>query len=201
MHFRFPTSHFRPLPLALPLEYLYLRASKTPNMETKLAEEFIAQSIYRMEEKLAHFEKAMAQVEEEDVWKRPNSSSNTIGNIIIHLCGNITQYIHSSLGEVPDIRERDAEFAADGGTTKAELMDRLRQTVEKANQIIEELDHSRLLEIRSVQAYQFSAIGIIIHVVEHFSYHTGQIAFWVKQLKDVDLQLFAGVDLNKKNII
>ena len=64
-----------------------------------------------------------------------------------------------------------------------------------------DLDRSRLLEVRSVQAYEFSAIGIIIHVVEHFSYHTGQVAFWVKQLKDVDLQFFAGVDLNKKNIV
>lgn len=170
-------------------------------MEANLAEEFIAQSIYRMEEKLTHFEKAMAQASEEDIWRRPNGSSNTIGNIIIHLCGNITQYIHSSLGEVPDIRQRDAEFAADGGKTKAELMSMLRQTVEKANQIMQNLDRSRLLEVRSVQAYEFSAIGIIIHVVEHFSYHAGQVAFWVKQLKDVDLQFFAGVDLNKKNVL
>ena len=59
-------------------------------MEKQLAEEFIAQSIYRMEEKLTHFEKAMAQVSEEDVWKKPNANSNSIGNIIIHLCGNIT---------------------------------------------------------------------------------------------------------------
>lgn len=170
-------------------------------MEANLAEEFIAQSIYRMEEKLTHFEKAMAQASEADIWKRPNGSSNTIGNIIIHLCGNITQYIHSSLGEVPDVRERDAEFAADGGKSKEELMAMLRQTVEKANQVMKNMDRSRLLEVRSVQAYEFSAIGIIIHVVEHFSYHTGQVAFWVKQLKDVDLQFFAGVDLNKKNIV
>lgn len=168
-------------------------------MEKQLAEEFIAQSIYRMEEKLAHFEKAMAQVNEEDVWKRPNTSSNSIGNIIIHLCGNITQYIISSLGEQEDIRERDAEFAVEGGMTKAELMAKLQSTVQQANQVIKHLDKDRLLDIRSVQAYQFSAIGIVLHVVEHFSYHTGQIAFWVKLLKDVDLDLFAGVDLNKKN--
>jgi uncharacterized damage-inducible protein DinB len=168
-------------------------------MEKQLAEEFIAQSIYRMEEKLTHFEKAMAQVSEEDVWKKPNANSNSIGNIIIHLCGNITQYIISSLGEQADIRERDAEFAAKGGMTKAELMAKLQSTVQQANQVIKHLDTDRLLDIRSVQAYQFSAIGIILHVVEHFSYHTGQITFWVKLLKDVDLNLFAGVDLNKKN--
>lgn len=168
-------------------------------MEKQLAEEFIAQSIYRMEEKLTHFEKAMTQVSEADVWKRPNPSSNSIGNIIIHLCGNITQYIISSLGEQPDIRERDAEFAAQGGMTKAELLAKLQSTVQQANQVIKQLDQDRLLDIRSVQAYQFSAIGIILHVVEHFSYHTGQITFWVKLLKDVDLNLFAGVNLNKKN--
>ncbi|MEZ5040987.1 MAG: DinB family protein [Saprospiraceae bacterium] len=169
-------------------------------MESILAEEFIAQSIYRMEEKLTHVEKALAQVSEEDIWKRPNPHSNTIGNILIHLCGNITQYIISSLGEIEDVRQRDNEFAAEGGMTKAELLAKLQSTVIQANQIIRGLDRARLLEIRSVQAYQFSAIGIIIHVVEHFSYHTGQIAFWVKLLKDVDLGFFAGVDLNKKNV-
>ena len=51
----------------------------------------------------------------------------------------------------------------------------------------------------SVQGFQLSGIGIVVHVVEHYSYHTGQISFWTKQLKNKDLRFYAGLDLNVQN--
>lgn len=136
---------------------------------------------------------------EDEVWKRPNESSNSIGNLILHLCGNIRQYINSSLGGQEDTRERDKEFETQGGSTKTELFEKLSSTVDEAVQVIKSMDEDKLLKVRSVQGFSYSGVGNIIHSVEHYSYHTGQIAFWTKLLKDKDLGFYAEVDLNVKN--
>lgn len=170
-------------------------------MSQSVNEEFIKQAIYRLHENTPKIKKCLDELSEEEVWKRPNASSNSIGNIIVHLCGNITQYIHSSLGDIEDKRDRDKEFSIEGGLSKKELFHQLKSTVDKAATIIQNVDQNDLLRKRSVQAYELSAIGIILHVVEHYSYHTGQIIFWTKLLKDKDLGFYANVDLNKKNVI
>ena len=117
----------------------------------------------------------------------------------MHLCGNVTQYAISSLGETEDIRIRYKEFSTKDGLTKNELSAKLESTVNEAVCIIESTDEERLLKTYSVQGFDLSGIGIIIHVTEHYSYHTGQIAFWVKQLKNKDLGFYARIDLNVKN--
>ncbi len=152
-----------------------------------------------MEENTPRIEKCLAELNEDEIWLRPNDASNSIGNIILHLCGNIRQYAISSLGGMPDVRQRDEEFAARGGCTKQELYDRLSETVSVAIRIIREADEESLLKVRSVQGFDLSGIGIIIHVTEHYSYHTGQIAFWTKLLKAKDLGFYANIDLNIKN--
>ncbi|MBK7935926.1 MAG: DUF1572 family protein [Lewinellaceae bacterium] len=170
-------------------------------MEIKSPElqELRAQIILRLEENTPRIEKCLAELTEAEVWQRPNLASNSIGNLILHLCGNITQYAISSLGNLPDARNRDAEFAAMGGFSKAELLEKLRATVRQAVRTIRQASDAELLHVRSVQGFNMSGIGIIVHVCEHYSYHTGQIAFWTKLLKDKDLGFYAGLDLNVKN--
>ena len=170
-------------------------------MEIKSPElqELRAQIILRLEENTPRVEKCLAELTEAEVWQRPNLASNSIGNLILHLCGNITQYAISSLGNLPDARNRDAEFAAMGGFSKAELLEKLRATVRQAVRTIRQASDAELLHVRSVQGFNMSGIGIIVHVCEHYSYHTGQIAFWTKLLKDKDLGFYAGLDLNVKN--
>ncbi len=160
--------------------------------------EFIAQSIYRIKLSSERVEKSFLLLNEEDIWKRPNEASNSIGNLILHLCGNITQYIISSLGGKPDNRQRDMEFSTKTGFTKNELSDKLSAVIKEATEIIQNVSEEELLRIRSVQGFEISGIAIVVHVVEHYSYHTGQIAFWTKLLKDKDLGFYAGIDLNKK---
>ncbi|MGI9551651.1 MAG: DinB family protein [Aurantibacter sp.] len=167
-------------------------------MET-FYEEFINQAIFRMDESSRMVNIALESLSEEEIWQRPNDSSNSIGNLILHLCGNITQYVISSLGEQEDIRERDQEFSAKGGLNKSELINKLADTVEVANNTMKSATLDQLLQERDVQGFQLSGIGIILHVVEHYSYHTGQIAFWTKQLKNKDLGFYEGKDLNAKN--
>lgn len=166
-----------------------------------IEQEFLDQSILRSNENTLRIKKCFNLLSEKEVWQRPNKSSNSIGNLIVHLCGNITQYIISSLGDSKDIRNRDLEFSMDREFTKAQLVQLLQKTVSKATEIIKHLDSSKLLKIHSVQGFELSGIGIIIHVVEHYSYHTGQISFYTKLIKDKDLGYYADHDLNKKNEI
>ena len=163
------------------------------------AKEFIEQSLYRIEENTRRIKKCLGEIEEIEIWKFPNNNSNSIGNLILHLCGNIRQYAISALGETKDTRERDKEFSAKTGSAKSGLLNELTNTISEAADIIKNIDENRLTKIYSVQGFNLSGIGIIIHVTEHFSYHTGQIAFWIKQLKDKDLGFYANIDLNVKN--
>ena len=162
--------------------------------------EFIEQSILRINEYLIKIEKCFEELNEEEIWRRPNESSNSIGNLILHVCGNITQYIISSLGNTSDIRERDSEFDARRGISKSELYGKLLNVVNVAKDVIGELDLESLRTMKSVQGFNLSGMGIIIHVVEHFSYHTGQIAFWTKMIKNLDLGFYSDLDLNQKNL-
>lgn len=161
--------------------------------------EFTEQIARHMEMNTPRIAKCLAELNEEELWHRPNEASNSAGNLMLHLCGNITQYILSSLAGRPDQRMRDAEFAAEGGYTKAELLQKLQETVNAATQVIRQASREEMLRERTVQGFQMSGIAIAVHVCEHYSYHTGQIAFWVKLLKSKDLGFYAGINLNAKN--
>ena len=168
-------------------------------MSTLFRDEFINQSVYRVNENTKRILKCLNEIDDTETWLRSNENSNSVGNIILHLCGNITQYVISALGENEDIRVRDKEFSAKDGFTKNELSAKLESTVDEAVRVIESLTEEKLLKKYSVQGFNLSGIGILVHVSEHYSYHTGQIAFWIKQLKNRDLEFYAGVDLNVKN--
>ena len=168
-------------------------------MIAAISKEFIEQCIYRMDENTKRVMTCLKELDDEDVWKSANDNSNSIGNLIFHLCGNIKQYIISALGVREDTRVRDEEFSTRSGHTKTELVNRLQGTVLQAIDTLKETDDDALIKIYSVQGFQFSGVGIIIHVTEHYSYHTGQIAFWTKQLKNKDLRFYSGINLNAKN--
>ena len=162
-------------------------------------EDFLQNAEFRMRESLRMIAISLSKMEEEDIWKRPNAQSNSVGNLLLHLCGNIRQYGVSSIGRTKDVRHRDEEFAATSGVEKKELFARLEAVVNESLTTMRAADAADLLEQRSVQGFEFSGVGIIIHVVEHLSYHTGQIAYWTKILKGSDLGFYDGIDLNIKN--
>lgn len=162
-------------------------------------QEFISQSIYRLDENTQKIKNCLDTLSEEEVWKTPNESANSIGNLILHLCGNIRQYAVSSLGGTSDLRERDKEFARETFIIKHELFQKLEQTAKEAIQTMDQLNDSDMIQKREVQGFHFSDIGVVLHVVEHYSYHTGQIALLTKLWKNKDLGFYAGIDLNAKN--
>lgn len=167
--------------------------------EISLASEFKVQALMRMSENLKKITRCLTELDESEVWRRPNGSSNSVGNLLLHLSGNIRQYILAGIGGVPDTRTRDAEFSATEGLSKAELLQLLTDTVTQAMGVIGEITEPQLLNTKRVQVYDASGLGHVLHVVEHFSYHTGQITFWVKLLKNKDLGFYAGVNLSQTN--
>ena len=170
-------------------------------MEEGFIKEFIAQALYRIDENTKKVTACLNEIEEAEVWRRPNENLNSVGNLILHLCGNIRQYAVSSLGNRKDDRDRDKEFSAHGGHSRSELIQRLSTTIEEAKNIIQRINPEELLREKQEQGYTFSGIDIIIHFIEHYSYHTGQIIFWTKFLRNKDLGFYSGVDLNAKNEI
>ena len=167
--------------------------------EHELTNDFIENACFRLDESLRMITRSFDSLADEDIWRRPNSASNSVGNLILHLKGNITQYAIAGLGGQEDTRDRDAEFNAISGYGKGELLQMLGSTIEQAKSSIRNCSPEALLRIREVQGFKLSGTGIVMHVVEHLSYHTGQIAFWTKILKDQDLGFYEGMDLNTKN--
>ncbi len=163
----------------------------------KLRDEFITTSIFRLDENTRKIEVCLGQLSEQEIWQRPNTSSNSVANQILHLCGNIRQYTTASLGHKTDTRERDAEFTAESGFDKNGLMQLLSKTLAEAKTVIRAVQEDELLRIRPVQAYKLSGLANVLHVVEHYSYHTGQIIFWTKQLKNKDMGFYDDRDLAK----
>ena len=155
--------------------------------------------LFRMDEKTEMILKCLDMLTEEEIWQRPNEASNSAGNLILHLCGNITQYAVSALGEQEDIRERDLEFSAQGGVSKQELIKKLSAVLKQAREVMLSRSPEQWLSEYKVQGFLLSGIGIAVHVVEHYAYHTGQLAFWTKQLRGQDLGFYSGTDLNAKN--
>ncbi len=127
----------------------------------------------------------------EQIWFRATENENAVGNLILHLCGNVRQWISFGVGGKPDIRQRDLEFASRGGVGSGELKERLRGTVADAVTILRELEPERLLETKRIQRYEMPALEAIYHVVEHFSGHAGQIIFATKQFTGRDLGFYA----------
>ncbi len=161
--------------------------------------ELIANANYRMDESLRMIQLSCDQLSETDIWKKPNGALNSVGNLILHLCGNITQYAISSLGGAIDNRQRDLEFQSSETHKKAALLAKLGNTIATAKDVLARLESEEFLRKREVQGFYLSGVGIIIHFVEHLSYHTGQIAFWTKILKEKDLGFYDDRDLNIKN--
>ena len=166
-------------------------------MNEELTQQFKSQAVRHLRvDFLPKIERCLASLSEEEIWWRPNERSNSVGNILLHLSGNVRQWIIAALGGTADTRKRDDEFAAQGPMPAARLWDLLEETVAEAARIIESLGPEQLLEEHRIQIYDVSALQSVFHVVEHFSYHTGQVIYVTKLLKDEDLEFYA--ELNPK---
>ena len=124
---------------------------------------------------------AVEVLPEERLWWRPNEQTNSIGNLLLHLSGNVRQWLVSGIGGQPDVRKRNMEFAARGGASAAGMLDGLEATLREADEVLRALLPSELLERRSIQGRDTTVMEAVYHVVEHFAGHTGQI-IWIAKM-------------------
>lgn len=159
---------------------------------------FIADAKNRLaDESLPRILKCLSKLDEDEIWFRPNVETVSIGNLVLHLCGNIRQWIVSGLGGAKDVRVRDGEFSETGPLPTRELEQRITETVEEACRVLDEFDRDRLADTFTIQGYEGkTGVSVILHVVEHFSYHTGEITYAVKSQKAIDMEYYANVDLD-----
>jgi hypothetical protein len=151
---------------------------------------FVGHSVRKMEQMTAHVESCLARLTDEQIWQRGAKHENTIGNLVLHLCGNIRQWMIHGIGGAPDVRTRDAEFAAAGGISKSELAAKLRETAGDAARVLQGVTPARLTEIIHPQDADTTVLEAIYQVVGHLQQHTGQIILLTKHLSGEDLGLY-----------
>lgn len=154
----------------------------------------IIQQVHRrlVEESIARLRKCLGELTDEEIWTKPNKSSNSVGNLTLHLCGNARQWLISGLGGVFDDRNRQAEFDEQGpkpSTELFELIDDLESEIETVLGNLKSDIHTKKVK---VQGFDENGFAVLMHVVEHFSYHVGQISYYVKLRKDIDLNYYGG---------
>jgi uncharacterized damage-inducible protein DinB len=151
---------------------------------------FLEASAKKLEQLVTRIHDCAGKLSTDEIWARGHENENAIGNLILHLNGNVRQWIISGVGGAPDTRARDAEFEARGGTERAELVERLESTVREAIAVIGKVTPQRMMQPLTIQKYDVTVMEAIYHVVEHFSQHTGQIVFATKMLTGEDLGFY-----------
>jgi uncharacterized damage-inducible protein DinB len=169
-------------------------------MNDEIARAFIAEARRLLSgDYLPKIERCLEQLDDADVWWRPNAQSNSVGNLLLHLAGNARQWIVAGVGGAEDKRERQTEFEAgtqqqtsdDALPTAQELLANLRATLAEVDAVLARLDPASLLERRTIQGLRGVVIlPAIFHVVEHFSMHTGQIVQLTKMRAARDLAFY-----------
>lgn len=143
--------------------------------------------------------KCLSLLTEEQIWQRPNEETVSVGNLVLHLCGNVRQQIVSTLGGAADNRIRSVEFSETGPIPTAKLLQEIDTALDEVRETLDRLDPESLLNMHPVQSYTESGVSILVHVIEHFSYHVGQITWVVKSTQAVDVGYYAGADLDVTN--
>jgi uncharacterized damage-inducible protein DinB len=155
-----------------------------------MQEQFLETSAGCLEDFLRRIDVCVGRLNEEQIWWRPNAAVNSVGNLLLHLRGNLSQWVLAGLGGTGYERHRTAEFTADHTAGKAELLAGLRGVVGEAAAVVRRLSAENLLRPRRIQKYDVDGIYVVVHVVEHMSYHTGQIVQLTKEMLGPE----AGVD-------
>ena len=129
----------------------------------------------------------LGRLSAEQIWHRDHAIENSIGNLVLHLSGNVRQWILAGVGGQPDDRNRDWEFATREPLSGEVLAERLSGTVAEADALLADLAPHTLIEKRSIQVYNVTVLHAITHVLTHFAGHVGQIIWATKHVTGQDL--------------
>src|SRR5215212_3511518 len=156
-----------------------------------IARAFLARaSEYMIGDYLPKIERCLEKLTDEQIWWRANEESNSIGNLVLHLCGNARQWIVMGVGSQEGTRDRDAEFEQRELISRTELLNLLRSTLADVEKTLNTLDPGTLLSRRTIQSHDIDILEAVFHVIEHFSMHAGQIFLLTKLLTGTDLRFY-----------
>lgn len=141
----------------------------------KLAAAVGVAAAHELESALERIKHCLGQLNDEQVWQRSYPSLNSIGNLVLHLCGNLRQWIVAGIGDASDVRNRPAEFAEHGTIPKEELVRRLEAIVEEAKGILVRVNAHQLTKVRRIQGFDVTGVAAIFDSVPHFRGHTQEI--------------------------
>jgi uncharacterized damage-inducible protein DinB len=168
-----------------------VRKEISMSQEKELAEAFVleARSLLK-DDFMPKIRKCLDLLSDEDMWWRAHETNNSVGNLLLHLAGNVRQWIISGVGGAPDHRERSKEFSERRAIPREELWSKLETAIREADAVLAAFPREWLLQKRVIQKYEKTALEAIFHVVEHFSYHTGQIIYVTKLRRGKDLGFY-----------
>jgi len=160
---------------------------------------FIRQARFCLRESyLVKIEGALGALSDDQIWSRPNESSNSIGNLLLHLAGNLRQWVIAGVGGAEDLRDRQREFNERNQIGKAELLDLLKTTIAEVHAVMADLEKEinitksdePLQRECLPQGFRQTVFDVLFHIVEHFSYHTGQIVYIAKSLESGQVRFY-----------
>jgi len=152
---------------------------------------FVSRARYYLNtEYRAKLRQALNALPEESLWWRPHPQANSVGNLLLHLTGNIRQWIVGGVGLSPNERDRAAEFAAQAGGSLTELLAGLDTALDEVDAVLARLSARDLAEHRDIQGRHITVQDAVFHVVEHFSFHLGQIIYVVKLRAPGSIQFY-----------
>src|SRR4051812_10816902 len=166
-------------------------SANAPNVHT-LFLEFSRKKL--LEQYWPRLRECVESLTDEQVWWRPNETSNSIGNLLLHLNGNVGQWLVASFRGVDDLRDRPAEFRERRGIPKAELLVRLGTTLTEAGTVLGQLNEADLLQTMHIQGYRVTGLEAVYQVVEHFGMHYGQVVYITKLIIAKDLGFYRELD-------
>ncbi len=158
-------------------------------MNNEFGEAYIEWCRFRlMNQYWPRVERCVSELTEEEVWWRQHETNNSVGNLILHLTGNLKQFVLSGVGGKKDTRNKEMEFSERKGISKQDLISGLKHALLDADDTFSRLDAARLLETTTVQDRERPIFEILAVVVEHFALHCGQIIYITKLKTGKDMK-------------
>jgi uncharacterized damage-inducible protein DinB len=165
------------------------------NPQKDTATLFLEQSLRLMfTESWSRLRATVEPLSEEQLWWRPNQASNSIGNLLLHLNGNVRQWIVASFNRHEEQRNRPAEFREKSGGPPSAVLATLAETMNEASAVLSRLTQEDLLAPYEIQGYRVTGLEAVYHVVEHFGMHYGQVIYIAKALQGKDLGFYRELD-------
>jgi hypothetical protein len=150
-------------------------------MESEICDAFIAAARNTLAEGMRKIEHCVGQLNDQQVWWRPRPEMNSIANLMLHLSGNLQQWIVAGVGGAKDVRNRPLEFSDRSIRPKGDVIGLLEKTIAEADAALARLKADQLVSRRRIQGYDTNVIAAIMNTIPHFRGHVQEIIHITRQ--------------------